>query len=37
MSKVAAKTGTKPAAQQSKAPEKKVFRAEDYATVLIPV
>ena len=37
MSKVVAKPGAKPAAQQPKAPEKKVFKAEDYATVLIPV
>lgn len=37
MSKVAAKPGAKPAAQPSKVPEKKVFKAEDYATVIIPV
>lgn len=37
MSKVPAKPGAKPATQQPKAPEKKAFKAEDYATVLIPV
>lgn len=37
MSKPTAKTTAKPPAQQPKAPEKKVFRAEDYATLTIPV
>ena len=38
MSKYAAKPAAgKPATQQSKAPEKKAFKAEDYATLTIPV
>ncbi len=38
MSKQAAKGGpSKAPATQPKAPEKKVFRAEDYATLTIPV
>jgi centrin-1 len=38
MSKVIAKPGqAKPAAQPAKAPEKKAFRAEDYASLTIPV
>jgi Ca2+-binding EF-hand superfamily protein len=38
MSKYAAKPAAgKPAAQPSKAPEKKAFKAEDYATLTIPV
>ena len=38
MSKVTAKgPAAKPVAQQPKAPEKKVWKAEDYATLTIPV
>ena len=38
MSKVTAKgPAAKPAAQQPKVPEKKVWKAEDYATLTIPV
>jgi hypothetical protein len=31
------KTAAKPTPQQPKAPEKKIFKAEDYATLTIPV
>lgn len=38
MSKAPAKgPAAKPVAQQPKAPEKKVWKAEDYATLTIPV
>jgi Ca2+-binding EF-hand superfamily protein len=37
MSKTQAKPAGKPGSQQPKAPEKKVWKAEDYATLTIPV